>query len=169
MRRLTKHLTPALAAVAVLGAAGVAAAAPNLAPVIDPSTDPASTNPLAVGKWYVATTAAPYSAHFFYGAAVSNTGTDDFAIQAKVNTTVGDTATAQQVIGVTTTDLDPAKVAVKSIGAPNPGHTNWGVTNVFSIALTPSGGAPITSAGNDFCWASGGLYTTATCSTANNL
>jgi hypothetical protein len=163
MRRLTKHLTPALAAVAVLGTAGVAAAAPNLVPVID--NNPDSTNPLATNKWYVETTATPYSAHYFYGATVSNTSaTDALELKAKPGSTVGDTATAQQVIGATPTDLLPAKVAVKSIGEPNSGFTSWGVSNVFSIALTPPGGAAIPGGRNVFCWASASFV--ATCNTA---
>jgi hypothetical protein len=158
-------MAPGLAALALAAVPAVASAAPNLVPAID--TDPASTNPLAVHNWFVETTASPYSAHFFYGAAITNSGADPFELAAKPGSTTGDTAIAQQVVGGTATDLDPAKVAITSIGVPNPGFTAWGASNVFSIALTPSGGTAIPSTRNVFCWSSAAFAST--CTTASVL
>lgn len=156
MRSLKRHLSPGLAALAVLGfAAGTAAAAPappDLVPFID--TDSGSSNAVAMSKWYVDVTASPsYSARLHFGTQIGNLATaGPFQIipGAASGSSSGRTAVALQVIKDGT---NKALTSVKLIGDPLgvSGNFNWGIDGMAKYTLTPPSGPAVNSALGAVC------------------
>jgi hypothetical protein len=139
MRRLTKHLTPALAALAVLAPAGIASAAPDLKAFFPDHDAFAGSD-----NWFV-DTSAPGSVHYYFYSQVQNVGADPFTIvpSGASSTPQGDgtrTMAAGQVGG------SPTLTGVKLVGTPNGNLWNWGIDGVASFTMTPPGRAAIPSA-----------------------
>lgn len=156
MRSITRHLSPGLAALAVLGIAGTATAAPtppDLRPFVDTGSD--SLSAVATSKWFVDTTAAPYSARLRFGTQIQNIGAGPFRITATAPTGAANarTATAVQQIAdgaaFAGTPLTQVTLVSSALGAS--GLYNWRINGVASYTLTPAGGAPIQSALGAVC------------------
>lgn len=134
-----------MAVLAALGFAGTAAAVPappNLLPVVDSLSD--SPNPIAVNKWFVATTASPYSARYYFATAIENDGAGPFQIAPAAAGTNGPNNTrlvkAKQIV---TGDVDTALTNVRLVGTPLGLNVyDWGIAGIAKYTLQPSSGGP---------------------------
>ena len=156
MRSITRHLSPGLAALAVLGIAGTATAAPtppDLRPFVDTGSDSGSA--VATSKWFVDTTASPYSARLRFGTQIQNIGAGPFRITATNPTGPSNarTATAVQQIAdgaaFAGTPLTQVTLVSSALGAS--GLYSWRINGVAKYTLTPAGGTPIESALGAVC------------------
>jgi hypothetical protein len=151
MRSITRHLSPGLAALAVLGIAGTASAAPpDLTPFVDTGSDSGSA--LATNKWFVDTTASPYSARFRFGTQIQNIGADPFRITQGAASGPASARTAvavQQIVGGVPTALTQVKLLGSPFGLS--GVYSWRIDGVAKYSLTPAGQAPIESALGAVC------------------
>ena len=160
MRTITRHLSPGLAVLAALGFAGTTAAAaapspPDLVPFVDDVSDSGSA--VAVNKWYVDTTASPYSARLHFGTQVQNTGPGPFQITAGTASgpTSARTAVAVQQIADgggganTTKNLTQVKLLGDPLGGS--GLYNWSIAGVAKYTLAPTSGATLDSALTSVC------------------
>jgi hypothetical protein len=151
MRSITRHLSPGLAALAVLGIAGTATAAPpDLTPFVDTGSDSGSA--LATSKWFVDTTASPYSARLHFGTQIQNIGADPFRITAGAASGPSSARTAvavQQITGGAATPLTQVKLLGSPFGLS--GTYRWRIDGVAKYTLTPAGQVPINSALGAVC------------------
>ncbi len=156
MRSITRHLSPGLAALAVLGIAGTAAAAPtppDLVPFVNTGSDSGSA--IATSKWFVNTTAAPYSARLRFGTQIQNTGAGPFRITAGAASGPSDARTAiavQQIAdgaAFAGTPLTLVKLLGSQLGGS--GNYDWRIDGVAKYTLTPAGGTAIDSALTAVC------------------
>lgn len=151
MRSITRHLSPGLAALAVLGIAGTASAAPpDLVPFVDTGSNSGSA--LATSKWFVDTTASPYSARLRFATQIQNIGADPFHITQGAASGPAGARTAvavQQITGGAPTPLTQVKLLGSPFGLS--GTYSWRIDGVAKYTLTPAGGTPIESALGAVC------------------
>lgn len=153
MRSLKRHLSPGLAALAVLGFAGTAAAAtpPDLVPIVDSAAS--STNDIATNKWYV-DVATPYSLRLHFATTISNLGEGPFHIVSGAGgaDTAGGNRSAIAVQKVTDAPDKPlTNVKLLTNDIFGGGSYSWGISGVARYTLSGPGGGLVNSALGAIC------------------